>query len=131
MPGDSFCIIQLITLPESRRVYLYFKSGKIGSEIGKEERLDEWENVDDAVREFTRLFEEQTGNEFEAWEREKKIQKEKHKLYPIDMVWFTAFLSLLTLARMRTDLIPCRKHTTKLFTSIIIEDMIIDCRMME
>ncbi|KAL6967028.1 Poly [ADP-ribose] polymerase 3 [Sarracenia purpurea var. burkii] len=36
-----------------------------------EETLEERENVDGAVKEFAKLFEELTGNEFEPWEREK------------------------------------------------------------
>lgn len=51
-----------------------------------EERLEEWTNVADAIKEFVRLFEDITGNEFEPWEREKKFQKKPLKFYPIDMV---------------------------------------------
>jgi len=72
--------MQLITVTESG-LQLYYKKGRVG-----EERLEEWENDDNAVEEFVRLFEEITGNEFEPWEREKKFHKKPLKFYPIDMV---------------------------------------------
>ncbi|OVA05993.1 BRCT domain [Macleaya cordata] len=81
---NDYCIMQLVMVPENR-LHLYFKKGRVGDDEKAEERLEEWENVDNAVKEFARLFEEVTGNEFEPWEREKKIQKKPMKLYPIDM----------------------------------------------
>lgn len=72
-------------VPENH-LYLYYKKGRVGDDPNAEERLEEWENVDNAVTEFVRLFEEVTGNEFEPWEREKKFQKKPLKFYPIDMV---------------------------------------------
>ncbi|POO01272.1 Poly [ADP-ribose] polymerase [Trema orientale] len=80
----SYCIMQLITVPD-KPLYLYYKKGKVVDDLNAEERLGEWENVDNAQEEFVRLFEEVTGNEFEPWEREKKIQKKPLKFYPIDM----------------------------------------------
>ncbi|EXB38460.1 Poly [ADP-ribose] polymerase 3 [Morus notabilis] len=81
---NHYCIMQLITVPE-RPLHLYYKKGKVGDDPNAEERLEEWEDEDNAVKEFVRLFEEVTGNEFEPWEREKKIQKKPLKFYPIDM----------------------------------------------
>ncbi|XP_075500216.1 protein ADP-ribosyltransferase PARP3 isoform X2 [Primulina tabacum] len=81
---NECCILQLIVVPENR-LYMYYKRGKIGDNSNMEERLDEWENVGDAIKEFSKLFRELTGNEFEPWETEKKIQKKKHKLFPIDI----------------------------------------------
>ncbi|XP_010520428.1 PREDICTED: poly [ADP-ribose] polymerase 3 isoform X2 [Tarenaya hassleriana] len=81
---NEYCIMQLITVPESN-LNLYFKRGKVGDDPNAEERLEEWEDTEAAIREFSRLFEEVTGNEFEPWEREKKIQKKPHKFFPIDM----------------------------------------------
>ncbi|KAM1415053.1 hypothetical protein ACFX2I_006754 [Malus domestica] len=81
---NDYCIIQLITVPESN-LNLYYKKGKVGDDPNAEERLEEWDIVDDPVKEFVRLFEEATGNEFEPWERKKKIQKKPLKFYPIDM----------------------------------------------
>ena len=72
-------------VPE-KHLYLYYKKGRVGDDPNADERLEEWENVDNAVKEFVRLFEEGTGNEFEQWEREKKFQKKPLKFYPIDMV---------------------------------------------
>ncbi|KAL0436304.1 UNVERIFIED_CONTAM: protein ADP-ribosyltransferase PARP3 [Sesamum radiatum] len=46
---------------------------------------DEWENVDNAIKEFAKQFQGLTGNEFETWEREKKIEKKQYKLFPIDI----------------------------------------------
>ncbi|CAM8955664.1 unnamed protein product [Rhodiola kirilowii] len=81
---NQYCIMQLITVPE-KKLHLYYKKGKVGDDPGAEERLEEWEDMDSAIGEFARLFEEVTGNEFEPWEREKKIQKKPSKFYPIDM----------------------------------------------
>lgn len=80
-----FCVMQLIMVPENR-LHLYYKKGMVGADPRAEERVEEWENVDDAIKEFANLFEELTGNEFEPWEKEKKIQKKHQKFYPIDMV---------------------------------------------
>lgn len=73
------------------RLYMYYKRGKIGDNSNMEEKLDELENVGDAIKEFAQLFRELTGNEFEPWVVEKKIQKKNHKLFPIDIVHFLAF----------------------------------------
>ncbi|KAH9659937.1 protein ADP-ribosyltransferase PARP3 [Citrus sinensis] len=81
---NLYCIVQLITVPDSN-LHLYYKKGKVGDDPNAEERLEEWTGVDNAIKEFVRLFEEVTGNEFEPWEREKKFQKKPLKFYPIDM----------------------------------------------
>ncbi|KAK7263390.1 hypothetical protein RJT34_30979 [Clitoria ternatea] len=81
---NDYCIMQLIHVPDNR-LHLYFKKGRVGDDPNAEERLEEMDNVDNAVKEFVRLFEEITGNEFEPWEREKKFQKKPLKFYPIDM----------------------------------------------
>ncbi|CAF1774026.1 unnamed protein product [Brassica napus] len=81
---NEYCIMQLVTVPESN-LNMYFKRGKVGDDPNAEERLEEWEDEEEAIKEFARLFEEITGNEFEPWEREKKIQKKPHKFFPIDM----------------------------------------------
>ncbi|XP_043699940.1 protein ADP-ribosyltransferase PARP3 [Telopea speciosissima] len=81
---NDYCIMQLIMVPENH-LHLYYKKGRAGDDARAEEKLEEWDNVDNAVKEFTRIFEEVTGNEFEPWEREKKFQKKVAKLYPIDM----------------------------------------------
>ncbi|KAL5579914.1 hypothetical protein UlMin_012356 [Ulmus minor] len=81
---NHYCIMQLIIVPESQ-LHLYYKKGKVGDDPNAEERLEEWENVDNAVKEFVRLFEEITGNEFEPWERENEFEKKPLKFYPIDM----------------------------------------------
>lgn len=83
--------MQLITLPE-KHLHLYYKKGNVGNDARAEEQLVEWENVDDAITEFKRLFEELTGNDFEPWEREKKFQKKLQKFFPIDMVNTSIFL---------------------------------------
>ncbi|XP_024985759.1 putative poly [ADP-ribose] polymerase 3 [Cynara cardunculus var. scolymus] len=81
---NEFCVMQLIMVPENR-LHLYFKRGKVGADPRAEERVEERENIDDTIKEFAKLFEELTGNEFEPWEREKKIQKKHQKFFPIDM----------------------------------------------
>ncbi|RZC59277.1 hypothetical protein C5167_006577 [Papaver somniferum] len=78
---NDYCIMQLIVLPENR-LHLYFKKGQVRDDDKDEERVEEKENVDDAIREFARLFKEVTGNE---WESEKKIQKKHIKFYLVDM----------------------------------------------
>lgn len=77
--------MQLIVARENH-LYLYYKKGKIGDSLRADDKLEEWENVNDAIREFAKLFEELTGGQFELWEREKKIQKKKLKFFPIDIV---------------------------------------------
>lgn len=69
-------------------MHLYYKKGRIGDDENTEERVEEWENEENAIKEFVRIFEETTGNEneFEPWEREKKIQKIPLKFFPVDMV---------------------------------------------
>ncbi|KAK9122771.1 hypothetical protein Sjap_012373 [Stephania japonica] len=81
---NKYAILQLIMVPENR-LHLYYKKGRVGDDPGAEERVEEWENVNNGVKEFVRLFEELTGNEFEPWEREKKFQKKLSKFYPVDM----------------------------------------------
>ncbi|KAH6773045.1 poly ADP-ribose polymerase 3 [Perilla frutescens var. frutescens] len=81
---NEFCILQLITVPEGR-LYLYCKKGRTGDVCGAEERLDEWDNVDTAIKEFEKQFEGVSGNKLQPWEREKKIHKKYLNLYPIDI----------------------------------------------
>ncbi|KAL8151174.1 hypothetical protein V2J09_020982 [Rumex salicifolius] len=80
---NEFAITELITVPE-KNLHLYYKRGRVGDDARAEERLEEFENVDTAIAEFARLFEELTGNKFEPWEREKKIQKKPRKFFPVD-----------------------------------------------
>ncbi|OIT08015.1 PREDICTED: poly [ADP-ribose] polymerase 3 [Nicotiana attenuata] len=81
---NDFCIMQLIMARENH-LHLYYKKGKIGDSLRADDKLEEWENLNDAIKEFAKLFEELTGNEFEPWEREKKIQKKHLKFFPIDI----------------------------------------------
>ncbi|KAE8688725.1 Poly polymerase 3 [Hibiscus syriacus] len=81
---NEYCIMQLIKVPDCN-LHLYYKKGRVGDDPNAQEKLDEWKDIDGAVKEFVRLFEEVTGNEFEPWEREKKFQKKQLKFYPIDM----------------------------------------------
>nr|GMD20526.1 poly [ADP-ribose] polymerase 3 [Ipomoea batatas] len=81
---NDFCIMQLIVEPENR-LHMYYRKGRVGDTARVDDRLEEWENEDGAIKEFSRIFEELTGNEFESWEREKKIQKKPHKFYPLDV----------------------------------------------
>lgn len=106
MINVSYCIMQLITLPDSN-LHLYYKKGKVGDDPNAEERLEEWTGVDNAIKEFVRLFEEVTGNEFEPWEREKKFQKKPLKFYPIDMVQSLGLLNL-----PRNELFVLRRYRT-------------------
>ncbi|CAL5424016.1 unnamed protein product [Camellia sinensis] len=81
---NDICVMQLIMVPNTG-LHLYYTKGRASDGTKAEERLEERENVDGAVKEFAKLFEELTGNEFEPWEREKKFQKKPRKFYPVDM----------------------------------------------
>lgn len=82
---NHFCILQLIIVPENH-LHLYYKKGPIGHDQMAEERVEDFgSRVSDAIKEFVRLFEEVTGNDFERWEREKKFEKKSMKMYPLDM----------------------------------------------
>uniref|UniRef100_A0A0E0CLG7 Poly [ADP-ribose] polymerase n=2 Tax=Oryza meridionalis TaxID=40149 RepID=A0A0E0CLG7_9ORYZ len=79
------CAFSLIMVPENH-LHLYYKKGPIGHDQMAEERVEDFGGrVNDAIKEFVRLFEEVTGNEFEPWEREKKFKKKCMKMYPLDM----------------------------------------------
>ena len=79
-------------------IYLYYKRGRVGDRLHNSERLDEMDNPKAAVKEFVKLFQQLTGNEFEPWEREKKIEKKRNKFYPIDMVYKKRKNALKTVA---------------------------------
>ncbi|KNA12642.1 hypothetical protein SOVF_124230, partial [Spinacia oleracea] len=81
---NEIAITQLITVP-NMKLQLYYKKGKVGDDPKAEERMEEWDSMDDAIKEFARLFEELTGNEFLPWETEKKFQKKPQKFHVIDM----------------------------------------------
>ncbi|KAK3041508.1 hypothetical protein RJ639_000127, partial [Escallonia herrerae] len=81
---EIFCIMQLIEVPESS-LNMYYKKGRPGADPRAEKKLEEWEDMDNAVKEFARLFVELTGNEFEPWEKKKKFQKKPKRFCPIDM----------------------------------------------
>lgn len=81
---NEICVMQLIMVPENK-LHLYYKRGKVGADPRAEERVEEKKNVNEAIKEFANMFEELTGNEFEPWEREKKIQKKPRMFYPIDI----------------------------------------------
>ncbi|CDP06935.1 unnamed protein product [Coffea canephora] len=82
--GNNFHIMQLIIVPENR-LHMYQKRGRIGDIERADDQLNERENIDNAITEFVKIFEEVTGNEFEPWEREKKFEKKPGKFYPLDM----------------------------------------------
>ncbi|KAI5019580.1 hypothetical protein ZWY2020_044468 [Hordeum vulgare] len=82
---NQLCIMQLIMLPEEH-LHLFYKKGPIGHDQMAEERVEDFGiRVNDAIKEFARLFKEVTGNDFEPWEREKKFEKKSMKMYPLDM----------------------------------------------
>ena len=88
--------MQLIMVPENR-LHLFYKNGPIGHDQMTEERVEDFgTRVNDAIKEFVRLFEEVTGNEFEPWEREKKFEKKSMKMYPLDMVFSSGFFAVVS-----------------------------------
>lgn len=46
--------MQLITVP-GRGLHLYYKKGRVGDDPNSEERLKQWEDVENAVKEFESL----------------------------------------------------------------------------
>lgn len=54
---------------------MYYKKGRIGDIGGVDEKLEERDNVDKAIEEFAKQFEEVTGNKFEPWEREEDTEE--------------------------------------------------------
>ncbi|CAI9105611.1 OLC1v1004573C1 [Oldenlandia corymbosa var. corymbosa] len=81
---NDFCITQLIIMPDNK-LHFYQKKGRIGEDARAEDKLEERDDIGNALKEFAKLFEEMTGNEFEPWEREKKFKKQHNKYFPIDM----------------------------------------------
>lgn len=102
--------MQLIMVPENH-LHLYYKKGPIGHDQMAEERVEDFgSRFNDASKEFVRLFEEVTGNEFEPWEREKKFKKKCMKMYPLDMVLHSSSLFLF-------DFIPVLPMNVVVFCS--------------
>ncbi|KAK9999574.1 hypothetical protein SO802_019177 [Lithocarpus litseifolius] len=48
---NDYCVMQLIIVPE-RSLHLYYKKGRVGDDPNAEERLKQWEDVENAVKEF-------------------------------------------------------------------------------
>ncbi|XP_020258941.1 LOW QUALITY PROTEIN: putative poly [ADP-ribose] polymerase 3 [Asparagus officinalis] len=85
---NEYCITQLIMVPKNK-LRLFYKKGRVGDGPRAEERVEEFPDTDDAIREFVQLFEELIGNEFEPREREKKFEKRSLKFYP--KIWYRWF----------------------------------------
>lgn len=86
--------MQLATIHESN-LNMYFKKGEVGDDPNAEERLEEREDEGEAIKEFSRLFEEITGNEFEPWEQ-KRFRRSLTSFS--QLIWYnrcTLYLSLL------------------------------------
>ncbi|ONK76299.1 uncharacterized protein A4U43_C03F26150 [Asparagus officinalis] len=83
---NEYCITQLIMVPKNK-LRLFYKKGRVGDGPRAEERVEEFPDTDDAIREFVQLFEELIGNEFEPREREKKFEKRSLKFYP--KIWYS------------------------------------------
>ncbi|KAK6936205.1 hypothetical protein RJ641_033235 [Dillenia turbinata] len=72
-------------------LYLYYKKVRFADDADTDERLNEYKkHIDRAIKDFIKMFDDVTGNEFEPWEREKKFQKKPSKFYPVDMVLYLA-----------------------------------------
>jgi hypothetical protein len=90
--------LQLIEVPTGKKqkkgkqdsdIYLYVKEGRVGDRRGVKERLDVQDSPKAAVRGFTKVFEQLTGNKFEPWEKEKIFEKRRNRYFPLDMVGST------------------------------------------
>ena len=53
----------------------------MGTKIG-DKKLTKYYEKDEAIDEFTALYEEKTGN---AWKNRKNFVKQPHKLYPLEI----------------------------------------------
>lgn len=78
--------MQLIMLPNNR-LHMYHVRGKVGDEPKAEEKVEErTTSIDETIKDFGDLFKELTGNAFVPWEREKKLEKQRLKFFPPDIV---------------------------------------------
>ena len=55
--------------------------GRLGTTVGGN-KLEQFDSIHDAVRDFKRLYEEKTGN---RWENRKHFQKVAGRFYPMDL----------------------------------------------
>ncbi|EFJ15760.1 hypothetical protein SELMODRAFT_422701 [Selaginella moellendorffii] len=83
--GLNHCAAQQLVQVPDGTLYFYHKRGRLATGVPVNERMDEQTDVNKAIHNFAALFKEITGNEFEAWEREKKFTKKRSKFYPVDM----------------------------------------------
>ncbi|KAJ7548964.1 hypothetical protein O6H91_07G034900 [Diphasiastrum complanatum] len=81
---NHYAILQLIELDDGT-IYIYHKRGRGGDRLDVHERLEEQQSVEQGIEEFSNIFEDLTGNEFEPWERHKAFSKKRLKFFPIDM----------------------------------------------
>ncbi|KAL2620807.1 hypothetical protein R1flu_001012 [Riccia fluitans] len=87
-----YAIMQLIEVDgiktgdgEGQKLYLYFKEGRVGDVKSNREALDLQDSTEAALQNFIELFENLTGNDFQAWELEKFLRKKPGKYAPLDM----------------------------------------------
>ncbi|KAK4344775.1 hypothetical protein RND71_034951 [Anisodus tanguticus] len=82
---NSYNILQIIEEDKGLDCYVSRKWGRVGSEKIEGDKLEEM-SKSDAIQEFKRLFLENTGNSWEAWEQKNFFQKQPGRFYPLDIV---------------------------------------------
>ncbi|XP_043217135.1 poly [ADP-ribose] polymerase 1-like [Amphibalanus amphitrite] len=78
---NSFYKLQVLQADYGSSMWVFRAWGRLGTTVGGN-KLEEFDSIHDAVREFKRLYEEKTGN---RWEGRKDFQKVPGRFYPMDL----------------------------------------------
>lgn len=78
---NSFYKLQLLQADKGNKFYLFRAWGRIGTTIGGN-KLENFDSLHSAKREFCRLYEEKSGND---WENRANFVKVPGRLYPLDL----------------------------------------------
>jgi len=78
---NSFYKLQILKHDKKNKWYLFRSWGRVGTTIGGN-KLQDYEDSTEAVREFEFLYEEKTGNK---WKNRDQFKKVPGKLYPLEL----------------------------------------------
>lgn len=78
---NSYYKMQILEDDKGKKWHLFRSWGRVGTKIG-DKKLTKYYEKDEAIDEFTALYEEKTGN---AWKNRKNFVKQPHKLYPLEI----------------------------------------------
>ncbi|GAB2226411.1 hypothetical protein Drorol1_Dr00022216 [Drosera rotundifolia] len=81
---NSYYILQVIQEDAGSSCCVFRKWGRVGKENIGGSKIEEMSRSD-AVVEFKRLFQEKTGNPWEAWVKRQGFQKRPGKFFPLDI----------------------------------------------